>query len=134
MRDSHKAYNCVNGAGRGWWLGGPGGSAGAALPALGSCLPSLGLTVTSPDTMNKKLMPQRYNHFSFARKFLKKTDFPKQNPTDHVGVRDGMFEMRGILEDKIFTIDGNIRSNGMGNTIDKMGRGSELLTAYCIPL
>ena len=128
MRDSHKAYNCVNGAGRGWWLGGPGGSARCCTPCTG---------LLSPVTRvhcHQKLMPQRYNHFSFAGKKLKRTDFPKQNPTDHVGVRDGMFEMRGISEDKIFTIDGNIRSNGMGNTIDKMGRGSELLTAYCIPL
>ena len=47
---------------------------------------------------------------------------PGQTPEDHVGVRVGMFEMRGIwgisAADKIFTMDGNIRSNGMGNTID----------------
>ena len=40
-----------------------------------------------------------------------------------MGVRVGMFEMRGIegiSADKIFTIDGNIRANGMGNTIDNV--------------
>lgn len=65
---------------------------------------------------------------------------PGQTPEDHVGVRVGMFEMRGIWgisgADKIFTIDGNIRSNGMGNTIDNASQpeGPELLSVYCVPL
>ena len=64
---------------------------------------------------------------------------PGQTPEDHVGVRVGMFEMRGIwgisAADKIFTMDGNIRSNGMGNTIDNARpEGPELLSVYCVPL
>ena len=77
----------------------------------------------------------------FDRVKYKRDRFPKTNnlchSEDHVGVRVGMFEMRGIggiSADKIFTIDGNIRANGMGNTIDNARLGPELLSVYCAPL
>ena len=58
---------------------------------------------------------------------------------DHVGVRVGMFEMRGIegiSADKIFTIDGNIRANGMGNTIDNVSEAGTRASqcVLCSPL
>ena len=74
----------------------------------------------------------------FDRVKYKRDRFPKTNnlchSEDHVGVRVGMFEMRGIggiSEDKIFTIDGNIRANGMGNTIDNMSEAGTR-TSQCV--
>ena len=50
-----------------------------------------------------------------------------------------MFEMRGIegiSADKIFTIDGNIRANGMGNTIDNVSEAGTRASqcVLCSPL